>query len=235
MDEKITVPLVCSECGADGIGTCACNAPYLPPTLKKAVEAIAVNPEKSNRVIAEEIGVSDMTVGRARKTVATRNVATERRIGKDGKSYKSHPGPEILRQKEEAKLLREKKKEQREAEKRRQEEEQAAWAAKVDKMFPSNHPFTDSIKEKLKGKKVPPHINVFVESFTNRIEKSEGQLDEIMRNWEHLKTFDRFRLAKLLNKIGHFYISCAQTLKDKEHVPDFDNMKVITYTPEEVD
>lgn len=235
MDEKITVPLVCSECGADGIGSCACNAPYLPPALKKATEAIVANPEKSDRAIAEEIGTSHVTVHRARKSTVTRNVTVEqeKRIGRDGKARKM-PDPEILRQKEQAKLLREQKKEQREAEKRQQAEEQAAWAEKVEKTFPGNDPFTSSMRERLKGKRVPPHINIFVESFTNRLEKSEGQLDEIMRNWEHMGAYRRHRLIAVLRKIGNFYITAAQTLKAKEHVPDFDNMKVITYDPEEV-
>jgi hypothetical protein len=38
------------------------------PAFKRAADAIAANPEKSNRQIAEETGVSVDTVNRARKS-----------------------------------------------------------------------------------------------------------------------------------------------------------------------
>jgi hypothetical protein len=44
----------------------------------------AANPKKSNRAIAEEVGVSVMTVGRARKATAT-DVAVAKTVGRDGK------------------------------------------------------------------------------------------------------------------------------------------------------
>ena len=48
-------------------------------------EALVVaHPEKSNRAIAEETGVSEPTVRRARKSPAS-NDAPEKRVGKDGK------------------------------------------------------------------------------------------------------------------------------------------------------
>jgi hypothetical protein len=49
---------------------CNCGAP-LVPAWQRAAAAIAANPLKSDRAIAEELGVSDMTVGRARKSTAT--------------------------------------------------------------------------------------------------------------------------------------------------------------------
>jgi|ERR1700682_4363186 len=53
-----------------------------------AAKAVKANPEKSDHVIAKDIGVASNTVREARKSV-TRNSVTEpaRRIGKDGKNY----------------------------------------------------------------------------------------------------------------------------------------------------
>jgi hypothetical protein len=55
---------------------------------KRAAEAIAANPQMSDRAIAEELGVGVMTVGRARKksTVPHGTVDTEPRVGLDGKT-----------------------------------------------------------------------------------------------------------------------------------------------------
>jgi hypothetical protein len=78
--------LVCSKCGAPGEGSCHCGKPYLP-ALERAAEAIEVAPEKSNRVIAEEEGISHTTVVRARKKSGGTYVPPEKRKGKDGKSY----------------------------------------------------------------------------------------------------------------------------------------------------
>jgi hypothetical protein len=55
-----------------------------------AAKAIAANPEASNAVIAEKIGVGHMTVSRARKQVDQIG-GPEKRIGKDGKSYPAAP------------------------------------------------------------------------------------------------------------------------------------------------
>jgi hypothetical protein len=48
--------LRCSACGADATASCDCGVAYLPAG-KRAEEVVAANPEKSDRVIAEEIGV----------------------------------------------------------------------------------------------------------------------------------------------------------------------------------
>jgi DNA-binding transcriptional MocR family regulator len=89
--------LVCSVCGADGEGTCGCGAPYLPAGLRAAA-AVALDPAKSDRAIAEEIGVSDKTVAKARKATADQS-AVEKRTGKDGKVRKL-PKPRALRETE---------------------------------------------------------------------------------------------------------------------------------------
>jgi hypothetical protein len=91
--------LECSACGATTNASCDCGVPYTSAGMR-AAEAIAVNPEKSDRAIAAEIGVGSNTVSRARKSgapcgapkmKASENFSPcempERRTGKDGKSY----------------------------------------------------------------------------------------------------------------------------------------------------
>ena len=90
--------LVCSECGADGEGSCRCGAPYVPAG-QRAADAIAANPTKSNCAIAEEVGVNPETVRRARKNSTAADAAVEeKRTGKDGKSRRMpqsrSPSPE---------------------------------------------------------------------------------------------------------------------------------------------
>jgi hypothetical protein len=83
----------CSECGAER--GCNCSA----PAVLKAAIALAANPQKSDRAIAAEIGVSDKTVGKARKAGAESSAPEDVRIGRDGKSYsaktktKNKPSP----------------------------------------------------------------------------------------------------------------------------------------------
>ena len=57
---------------------CDCNAPYVPAgnVLKQAV---ANNPEKSDRAIAAEIGVNSETVRRARKKSTAASAAVGKR------------------------------------------------------------------------------------------------------------------------------------------------------------
>ena len=77
--------IFCTRCGAEANASCNCGVDYKPKSVR-AAEAIKLDPGKSDRAIAAEIGVSDMTVGRARKSGAT-SVAPEKRTGKDGKNY----------------------------------------------------------------------------------------------------------------------------------------------------
>jgi hypothetical protein len=58
------------------------------PASKRAEEAVAANPNKSDRAIAEEIGVGRMTVSRARKAATVPCGTVEKRTGKDGKARK---------------------------------------------------------------------------------------------------------------------------------------------------
>jgi hypothetical protein len=65
-------------------GGCDCGAEYV--SASAIARALAKDPSKSNRSIAEEIGVSRMTVQRQRERGGT-NVPPEKTQGKDGKMY----------------------------------------------------------------------------------------------------------------------------------------------------
>src|SRR5262252_5049036 len=75
--------LACTECGALADASCNCGAPY-EPAGSRATKAIAANPKLSNRAIAEQSGVGEKTVRRARVSTASPD-AVETRTGKDGK------------------------------------------------------------------------------------------------------------------------------------------------------
>jgi hypothetical protein len=78
--------LRCEGCGTLADAACGCGLPYVPAS-KRAEDAIAANPQKSNRAIADEVGVSEPTVRRARKPTASHD-AVAKRVGKDGKARK---------------------------------------------------------------------------------------------------------------------------------------------------
>jgi hypothetical protein len=79
----------CSACGATTDAACDCGVAYVPAG-QRAAEAVAANPELSDRAIAAEIGVDHKTVGAARKSVGEHS-PPEKRVGKDGKRYKAKP------------------------------------------------------------------------------------------------------------------------------------------------
>jgi hypothetical protein len=60
--------------------------PYVPAS-KRAEQAIAANPDKSDRAIADEIGVGKDTVRRVRKATGA-HAPVGKRVGKDGKARK---------------------------------------------------------------------------------------------------------------------------------------------------
>jgi hypothetical protein len=72
---------ICSSCGADR--GCDCNAPAIPKSVL-AARAIEKAPNRSNRVIAEEIGIDEKTVRKARKATADQS-GVQKRKGKDGR------------------------------------------------------------------------------------------------------------------------------------------------------
>jgi hypothetical protein len=77
--------MVCTACGAEASASCNCGVSYAPKSAR-AAEAIKANPEKSDRAIAAEIGVSHTTVQEARE--ATGNHLPVERTGLDGKTRK---------------------------------------------------------------------------------------------------------------------------------------------------
>jgi hypothetical protein len=79
--------LQCTKCGAEANASCNCGEPYKPVEIAK--EAIKASPQKSNRAIAKEIGVSEPTVRRARAS----GDAPENVVGLDGKTYKAKGKP----------------------------------------------------------------------------------------------------------------------------------------------
>jgi hypothetical protein len=78
--------LCCSECGAKAKAGCRCDVAYVPARVY-AAKAVAAHPELSDRAIATEIGVSDKTVAKARKSTADKS-AVAKRTGRDGKARK---------------------------------------------------------------------------------------------------------------------------------------------------
>jgi hypothetical protein len=82
--------LACRQCGATTEIKCDCGEAYVyVPAGKLAEKAIMENPEKSDRAIAAEIGVSHTSVSNARKSVG-KDLPPEKRTGKDGKQYKAN-------------------------------------------------------------------------------------------------------------------------------------------------
>jgi hypothetical protein len=81
--------MVCTGCGAEANASCNCGKPYVPKSVR-AREAIEANPEKSDRAIAADIGVSQPTVSKIRKELEAtdNNLSVEERIGLDGKKRK---------------------------------------------------------------------------------------------------------------------------------------------------
>lgn len=80
--------LACGKCGTIAEVKCDCGVDYIyVRASERAEKAIMEHPEKSDRSIAEKIGVGLGTVQRARKSTDP-NGSVEKRIGKDGKKRK---------------------------------------------------------------------------------------------------------------------------------------------------
>jgi hypothetical protein len=79
--------LFCFKCRAKAQATCRCRVTYV--TAGAAADlALAEHPERSNRTIAEELGVDEGTVRKARARASTAEnsaVGKKWRIGRDGK------------------------------------------------------------------------------------------------------------------------------------------------------
>ena len=78
--------MVYTGCGSEAKASCSCGVSYVPKKVR-AAEAVAANPEKSNRAIAEDLNVDEWTVREARKSGAGDPAGDEIRTGRDGKSY----------------------------------------------------------------------------------------------------------------------------------------------------
>lgn len=97
--------LACVRCGTTIDAPCGCGLmyEYVKPA-KRAALAIAITPEKSDRAIAADIGVSQPTVSRARKHATETNVSVAdvgepaKRTGRDGKARKP-PKPKVTKPK----------------------------------------------------------------------------------------------------------------------------------------
>jgi hypothetical protein len=75
------IQLYCEGCGCETTAKCSCGKAYKPKAV--AQEAVEAHPEKSNRMIAKEVGVSEPTVRRARAVSASATQSGPR-IGLDG-------------------------------------------------------------------------------------------------------------------------------------------------------
>jgi hypothetical protein len=81
--------LRCPKCGVTQDAACGCGVDYqIVRPIAAAMKAVEAHPEKSDRAIAAEVGVSDRTVNRARQRTTATNVAVEKRTGLDGKARK---------------------------------------------------------------------------------------------------------------------------------------------------
>jgi hypothetical protein len=81
--------MVCTGCGAEANASCNCGVAYQPKAIR-AREAVEANPEKSDRAIAKETGISQPTISKARHELATdKQLSVDQpRIGLDGKTRK---------------------------------------------------------------------------------------------------------------------------------------------------
>lgn len=86
--------LRCSGCGTTQEAACDCGVGYLPLGAIAAM-ALSRSPEKSNGMIAEELGISEITVRRAREKQPRQNDGVERRLGRDGKIRKQPTKPKL--------------------------------------------------------------------------------------------------------------------------------------------
>jgi len=77
------IRLFCSKCGTRAIAGCDCEGAVYYPAHIAAANAIAAQPNKSNRAIAAETGIAEVTIRRAR---TASNDAVEKRVGLDGKT-----------------------------------------------------------------------------------------------------------------------------------------------------
>ncbi len=86
------VRLACVKCGAEATAACDCGVEYKPAAIR-AAEALTASPTRSDRAIAEEIGVNRRTVIKARRRLVQSAPVDEKRIGLDGRTRKLPAAP----------------------------------------------------------------------------------------------------------------------------------------------
>ena len=90
--------LRCTACGVEASASCSCGVAYEPASAV-AARALKANPTRSNRAIAEMVGVHPSTVDVIRKSTAG-FPAVEKTIGRDGKERPAtmprRPKPEVI-------------------------------------------------------------------------------------------------------------------------------------------
>lgn len=89
-DSSDKLMLRCTSCGMATEAACSCGVRYEIMRPGEAAErAVKAHPEKSDRAIADEIGVEKTTVLRARKSTGANapveNPTTNTRVGRDGR------------------------------------------------------------------------------------------------------------------------------------------------------
>jgi hypothetical protein len=72
--------LCCSGCGAEA--ACDCGVPYVRPSSRAAV-LVDAHPEKSDRALAAQSGLSATTIARARRLAAPKPAVE--RVGRNGR------------------------------------------------------------------------------------------------------------------------------------------------------
>jgi len=123
--------------------------------------------------------------------------------------------------KEEAKVEIIKEREANRAEKERLKQERIEFNKRVDES--DLDPF---LKKELKSEASVKHIVPFTVDFARHLERDKEKLDQIMLNSDNLNIYSRHKLAQVLRTLGAHFIECAEKLKEKEHTPDFDNMRL---------
>jgi hypothetical protein len=87
--------MACIACGSEANATCTCGVAYKPKSVR-ATEAVKAHPEKSDRALAEEIGVGRSTIQRARQSggpCGPPERESPERVGRDGKNYPTTAKP----------------------------------------------------------------------------------------------------------------------------------------------
>ena len=85
----------CTACGVEASASCACGVAYEPASVAIA-RALKAHPTKSNRAIAEIVGVTHTTVNQVR-AAGGNHFPPEKVEGRDGKTYTRSFKPKALK------------------------------------------------------------------------------------------------------------------------------------------